>query len=170
MCIKYTETQDWWVFKSAKQHFRSWQCCMTGYVTLDMSILCIKGKKNKYRLMLFSSTLEEPICIQFTCYIWGKAQSAHIITADFYFHQEHSKAHLHSRHIHTRVLFHLLFFISVYSSFSFALTSSFVFLLSLLPSVFSLSCHYISGGCTSRTVGFSFRRPCCGLAAAGGLW
>lgn len=35
-----------------------------------------------------------------------KAQSAHIITFYFYFHQEHSKAHLHSNHIHTVVLFH----------------------------------------------------------------
>lgn len=62
---------------------------------------------NKYRLLLFSLLVEAFICIQITGYIWWeKAQSAHIITFDFYFHQEHSKAHLHSCHIHTGVLFH----------------------------------------------------------------
>lgn len=41
-------------------------------------------------------------------YVVKKALSAHIITFDFHFHQEHSKAHLHSCHIHTGDLFHLL--------------------------------------------------------------
>lgn len=116
--------------------------------------------------------LVEPICIQLV--IFGKkAQSAHIITFDFYFHQEHSKADLHSCHIHTVILFHslslylYLFFLPLTLSFLLSFFF-FFFCLSFLSSM-SLSCHSIRRGCKGGADGFSLRRPCCGFPTAVGL-
>lgn len=36
-------------------------------------LICCMNVKNKYRLLLLSLAVEEPICIQFTGYIWWKS-------------------------------------------------------------------------------------------------
>lgn len=149
-----------------------------GYTWPNMLICCINVRNN--RLLLFSLAVERPICIQFTDYIWWKSSKCPHHYIWFYFHQEHSKAHLHSCHIHTGgfLSLALFFFISIHSSlslpFSLSSLSSLLFSfssfsLSLLSSI-CLSCHSFSRGCRGRADGLPFWRPCCGFAAAVWLW
>lgn len=133
--------------------------------------------KNKYRRLLFFIAVGEPICIHFTrCMWWKKLKvptSLHLIFIFIKSIQKPIYIHAIFTPGFSSTCFLLISIFSPPSHFLSLLlpffSFSFFFVCLSLSSI-GLSCHSIRRGCRGGTDGFSLRRPCCGFAAAAGLW